>query len=69
MSGAAETEYRFIACQGCDGDGGWEEFTGTYCRHTGAADTLWRECNYCHGLGYAEIEVEPITEEDTHAPL
>jgi hypothetical protein len=57
-------ETRFVVCQGCGGDGGWNYFTGRYRIRDGSADEAWVPCPYCREAGEEEVEVFPITLED-----
>lgn len=57
-------DVRIIVCPDCEGDGGFEGFTGTYDRHTGAPGTCWQTCALCGGNKEIEVSVSPIEMSD-----
>jgi DnaJ-class molecular chaperone len=54
---------RFIVCEKCGGDGGWESQSWSI-DHSGNPQTSWIECRDCDGMGVIEIKTETATQDD-----
>jgi hypothetical protein len=59
----SDPEIRWGDCPVCGGDPEWQILTG-YDPRTGDPRGWIERCEYCHGTGSAEIDVEPIEEDD-----